>query len=107
MKLNRRYAKCNCIKEIKALNKAQGYNFFSPDTMQFFDSVIEDDVFGGCVFVTSEQNGYGNPRLYTVRAIRANGQIETLSDFQGIETRKQALSEAETIALKIRGDQCK
>ena len=60
MKLNRRYAKCNCIREIKALNKAQGYNFFSPDTMQFFDSVIEDDVFGGCVFVTSEQNGYGN-----------------------------------------------
>mgnify|MGYP001280628104 FL=1 len=66
MKLNRRYAKCNCIREIKALTKAQGYNFFSPDTMQFFDSVIEDDVFGGCVFVTSEQNGYGNPRLYTV-----------------------------------------
>ena len=101
MKLNRRYAKCNCIKEIKALNKAQGYNFFSPDTMQFFDSVIEDDVFGGCVFVTSEQNGYGNPRLYTVRAIRANGQIETLSDFQGIETLKQALAQARIMASEL------
>ena len=97
MKLNRRYAKCNCIKEIKALNKAQGYNFFSPDTMQFFDSVIADDVFGGCVFVTSEQNGYHSPRLYTVRAI----QIETLSDFQGIETLKQALAQARIMASEL------
>tara|TARA_B100001113_G_scaffold306383_2_gene267540 strand:+ start:1004 stop:1318 length:315 start_codon:yes stop_codon:yes gene_type:complete len=101
MKLNRRYAKCNCIKEIKALNTAQGYKFFSRETLQFFDSVIEDDVFGGCVFITSEQNGYGNPRLYTVRAIQANGRIETLSDFQGIETLKQALAEARTMASKL------
>jgi len=81
MKFNRKYAKCNCIKEIKALNKAQGYNFFSPETLGFFKSVIDDEVFGGCVFVTSEQNGYHNPRLYTIRAIRANGTIETLSNF--------------------------
>ena len=101
MKLNRRYAKCNCIKEIKALNKAQGYNFFSPDTMRFFDTVLADDVFGGCVFVTSEQNGYENPRLYTIRAIRANGRIETLSEFQEFETLKQALAEARSIASRL------
>tara|TARA_B100000287_G_scaffold319739_1_gene303564 strand:+ start:989 stop:1300 length:312 start_codon:yes stop_codon:yes gene_type:complete len=98
---SRRYAKCRTIKEVRALNKAQGYNFFSPDTLQFFNSIVIEDVFGGCVFVTSEQNGYGNPRLYTIRAIQANGRIETLSDFQEFEALNQAIGEAQRFASKL------
>tara|TARA_Y100001938_G_scaffold147071_1_gene227460 strand:- start:547 stop:858 length:312 start_codon:yes stop_codon:yes gene_type:complete len=98
---SRRYAKCSTIREVRALNKAQGYNFFSPDTLQFFNSIVAEDVFGGCVFVTSEQNGYGNPRLYTIRAIQANGRIETLSDFQEFETLNQAIGEAQRFASKL------
>jgi hypothetical protein len=97
----RKYAKCGTIPELRALNRAQGYNFFSPETLRFFNSMVEDEVFGGCIFVTSEQNGYRNPRLYTVRAIRANGSIETLSEFQEFETREQALSEAQSLASQI------
>ena len=97
---SRRYAKCRTIREVRALNKAQGYNFFSPDTLQFFNSVVTEDVFGGCVFVTSEKNGCF-PRLYTVRAIRANGRIETLSDFQEYESLSDALRAAQEHGSKI------
>lgn len=97
----RKYAKCGTIPELKALNKAQGYNFFSPETLRFFSSEIEKEVFGGCVFVTSEQNGYRNPRLWTVRAIRANGSIETLSEFQEYDTKEQALYAARLLASTL------
>ena len=104
MKINRKYAKCGTIPELKALNKAQGYHFFSPETLSFFSSEIEvEKPIEGCVFVTSEQNGYHNPRLYTIRAIRANGTIETLSDFQEFSTKELALSKAEVIASEITG----
>jgi len=64
-----------------------GY-FFAPDTMRFFRSRIAwgtlTDTSGGYLFVTSEQPPHG-ARAYTLRKW-ANGQVDTLGEFQAYET---------------------
>lgn len=76
--------------------ETSGY-FFSRETMRFFQSRISwaslTPVGEGYLFVTSEQSPYG-ARAYTLRKW-ANGQVDTLGEFQAFTT----LGEAKT-ALK-------
>ena len=74
-----------CISSIKALNRRNGNYFFDRATMRFFNSRIVPKVYGGRIFLTSEQfvpsSGIPGPRLYTVRLARSNGEIETVGPF--------------------------
>ena len=58
------------IRKIKKANKDGGGYFFSPSTMRFFNSKVEDKVYegiGGIYFVTSERGPLGDGRRYTPR----------------------------------------
>jgi len=94
-------AQAQTIKQLKELNKEKGLHFFSRDTMKFFNSHIQrNDPYNGCVFVTSESNGYYGQRLYTVRAMHSNGAVSTISEFQQYTTREEAHKAAKFLASK-------
>jgi hypothetical protein len=68
------------IEEIKSANKAAGGNWFSPDTMAWFDGRVYPGVYGGRYFVSSEQDSHGawdGQRLYTVRECDEDGDVHT------------------------------
>lgn len=70
-------------------------HFFSPGAMRFFNSRVCSDVFptkNGAYFITSEKFDYKSPRLYTVRFFDLNDDIKTVGEFQGFETKAQAVS---------------
>jgi hypothetical protein len=92
------------ITQIKQAHTESGGYFFAPSSMRFFGSRILSPVFPGGVFITSERDrpvitsaGYSEPawggqRRYTVRACRANGDIDTVSDFGQFPTRAAAVA---------------
>ena len=72
--------------EIEYQNRNPEGHFFDPQTMRFFQSRIQHsttethdrDIY----FITSERCGYGdNPRLYTPRRLKADGNIDTIGEF--------------------------
>lgn len=73
-------------------------HWFSPNNMRFFRSRLLDEVFCGtenAYFVSSEQNGYNAPRLYTLRSFNPKTKdVSTVGEFQGYSTRTQALTAA-------------
>jgi hypothetical protein len=77
------------IDEIMERNKAAGFHFFEPASMRFFNSRIHRDVYGGSVFITSEE-GPDNVRRYTVREITDRGSIDKIGGFQAYATRTEA-----------------
>lgn len=78
------------IDEVKAANEAAGHNWFSKDTMRFFNSRVCGGLVGGRYFVTSEKYDYDSPRLYTVREVNADGTVDTVGEFQGYDTADKA-----------------
>ena len=78
------------LEEIKRLNKAKGFHFFSAGAMDFFDSRVEgDQVYRGRYFVTSEQfhasDGTSYPREYSVREAHEDGRIERTGTFSTLQ----------------------
>ena len=88
------------IQQIINFHESKGMHFFSAGSKRFFNSRIHSDVYGGCVFVTSEKFDWKSPRLFTVRKIDQNGNIETIGDFQGYDTRSKAHTAAKNFAKK-------
>ena len=86
------------IEEIKQQNSRKGQHFFSDSTMRFFGSRVGYRVYGGCYFVTSEKDNYGDQaRRYTVRVAYSDGDIDTMGDFQAFATRAQAVAYARSL----------
>lgn len=75
---------------IMEMNETSGRYFFSPDTLRFFGSRIHSRVYTGGYFVTSELGFNGNDRRYSVRAVREDGSIDTVSEFRQYATSAQA-----------------
>lgn len=74
-------------------------SWFSPDTKRFFGSRIVSDCFpsnGLVYFVSSEFTGFDKTkRAFTVRVYDIdNDSINTVGNFNGYETKSQALSAA-------------
>lgn len=58
-------------------------HFFDPETMQFWNSRVETQVYKNLCFVTSEDNFDRTKKLYTVRQFSPDfKRINTVGDFQ-------------------------
>jgi hypothetical protein len=81
------------------VRRAHTGHWFDRDTMRFFGCRLPDDgsrLIGGRYFISSEAqpavpgfHGAG-PRLYTIREVMSDGGIETVGEFQGYATRREA-----------------
>lgn len=88
------------IEEIEAANEAIGQHWFSPDTMRFWGSRVDDEIYpvgGGAYFVSSESSPW-DKRVYSVRFAHASGRIRTVGDLGEFPTRKQAHHAAQHFA---------
>ena len=94
------------VSQIKRLNESSGRHFFSPSAMRFFNCRVHDNVYGGCVFVTSEKNDTPycapQPRVYTVRVAMADGSIQTYGSLGDYATRADAHSDARWLAAGLK-----
>ncbi len=82
--------------DVREANEKLGRYFFSEDTMSFFNSKVESDLFGGTYFVTSERMKRSMPKLYTIRMVHPDGDITTKGDFQAyrsVEDAEAAIAE--------------
>ncbi len=86
------------IPTIISVNNRNGYHFFNPSSMRSFYSRVHDAVYGGRVFVTSEKYNHNSPRFYTVREVRPNGSIQTVSWSDNTPARFDTLHEAHSYA---------
>ena len=83
------------IANIKKANKAAGFHFFDQANMEFSDSIVYPEVYGGRYFITAEVPGIPSEdnylaRRYTVRRCEANGRIQTVSEYQQYATIDEA-----------------
>lgn len=89
------------VSAIKALNARNGNHFFDRATMRFFSSKVLPYVYGGRLFLTSEQftssTWQCHPRRFTVRLARNNGEIETIGPFNEL-SKEQAQTLAKLLA---------
>ena len=94
------------MQNLKHFNRSQGYHFFDPRTLAFFRSHIQTrPPYAGRVFVTSEAQSWGSPRLYTVRMIEDSGRIKTIGEFQQFHLRSSAHDFARTFAKTLQNGQ--
>lgn len=87
---------------------ATGSQFFSPETLRFFGSVVDRNVYPvphGALFVTGENDMDGPPRRYTVRyASERPGErfdIGKVGEFRQWSTLRLARAAAEKAAAAI------
>ena len=94
------------ISQIKRLNESSGRHWFSPSSMRWFKCRVHDNVYGGCVFVTSEKNDMPycapQPRVYTVRVAFEDASIQTYGSMGDYATRADAHADARWLAAGLR-----
>jgi hypothetical protein len=82
------------MSQVIAEHKRRDGHWFDKDAMRFFDSKIESPLIEGRYFVSSEQchhsDGTSSPRLFTVREVSAEADIDTVGEFQGYKTKRAA-----------------
>ena len=91
---NERMAKVKTLTvgEMKARNKAAGYNWFDNGTMKFFGTKIESAPNAKGIFITSEYNFDRTKRLYTLRKFESDSTVTTIGEFQAYNTKSAALA---------------
>lgn len=79
------------LAEAKAKYNENGGHFFDRDTMRFFGSRIESDLYKNRCFITSEKNFDGTKRYYTVRQFNKDfTSIHTIGEFNKITSKHTA-----------------
>ena len=94
------------VGHIQDANKNNGRHFFSPNAMRGFRSRVHNALYGGCVFVTSEQfsfRGHKEPREYRVRVAMKDGSIRSLGKYP---TRSNAHENAKWLGESLRNGTC-
>ena len=81
------------MQDVMKANKAAGWHFFDKDTMSFFGSKIETDLYPNDMFVTSEDDFFGEKRYYSVRKFdRETSEILDIGKFQAYKTKAEAIA---------------
>ena len=94
------------IAQIRQASFRNGYHWFDTDTMRSFKTKLGSDLFGGCVFVSSEKNDMPymppQPRKYSIRVAMDDGSIQTYA-YHCYDSLREAKKEAKWLseALKI------
>ena len=84
--------------EAKAIYKATGSHFFDKDTIEFWGSKIESELYKNRCFITSENNFDSTARFYTVRRFSEDFKsIDTIGEFQAYKTKEEAQAAIKTI----------
>ena len=81
------------IADLKKLNEANGLNWFSPDSMRFFNCSLPHSakLHNGKAYFVSGEKYNTEPRMYTIRAVdMVNGGVDTVGEFQEYYTRATA-----------------
>ena len=95
------------IGHIQDANENSGRYFFCPSAMRGFRSRVHNAVYGGCVFVTSEQfsfRGRTEPREYRVRVAMKDGSIKSVMG--KFKTRADAHDNAKWLGESLRNGTC-
>tara|TARA_R110002012_G_scaffold178838_1_gene344081 strand:- start:599 stop:955 length:357 start_codon:yes stop_codon:yes gene_type:complete len=87
------------ISQFRQLNYQQGYHWFDKSTMSFFGTRLHTDIYGGCVFVTSDKTFEG-VRKYSVRVGMDDGTINSYA-FVEYDTRSEAHREAKWLGKAL------
>ena len=86
------------MSEVIKANKDAGKHFFDEDSMKFFGSRIESDLFPNDMFITSENNFDGSKRFYTIRKFnRETCGIDDVSAFLAYKTKQSAIKAIEQL----------
>lgn len=74
----------NMTEAVRIYRRGNGH-FFDADTMRFWESKVESELFNNRCFVTSESNFDDTARFYTVRRFSEDyTQVETIGEFNKI-----------------------
>ena len=95
------------VGHIQDANKNGGRCFFEPNAMRGFRSRVHNALYGGCVFVTSEQfsfRGHTDPREYRVRVAMSDGSIQSVMG--KFKTRADAHDNAKWLGESLRNGLC-
>ena len=95
------------VGHIQDTNKRAGYHFFDPNAMRGFRSRVHNALYGGCVFVTSEQfsfRGHTDPREYRVRVAMSDGSIQSVMG--KFKSRADAHDNAKGLGESLRNGLC-
>ena len=85
--------------QFRQFNYQQGYHWFDASSMSFFGTRLHADLYGGCVFVTSDKNFEG-VRKYSVRVGMDDGTINSYA-FVEYDTRSEAHREAKWLGKAL------
>lgn len=87
--------------ELMERSLANGDNYFSEQTMEFFDSIVYEEIFKDRYFITSEQNHFAKDvRRWTIRSFKVNGDkisIGTVGEFAAYDSYEAARDAVEEI----------
>lgn len=76
--------------------------FFSPAAMSFFSSRLHDQIYGGQMFITSEQDAtgivWGGDRRWTIRRMSEHGHIDTIGEFGQYSSLADAIAAAQRLS---------
>ena len=97
------------IYDIQEINEESGYCFFDPSTMQSSSVRIHDNIYGGCVFVTSEliippqslSLRSRRHRSFVVHMVTEDGDIQTIGSSRGYSRRDKAHAVAKALGNEI------
>lgn len=84
--------------EAKEIYKQNGGHFFNKDTMRFWGSKTETELYKNRCFVTSDDNFDRTKKLYTIRQFSEDYKhVETVGEFQAYETKSAAVEALQDI----------
>lgn len=99
-----RFVNFKCIDEFKRRKP----NWFSKESMDFFNSKVYVRVYGGCIFISSEQDkspfgqrAWNGQRRFSIRVMDESSNLWTWMGFGAFSSHDEARKEAKWLAEQV------